>query len=459
MTQKEIKNIITHQREFFKTQKTKSIGFRKSKLTKLGYALDDYEDEIIEALRKDLHRPDIEAYSADIFSIKKEIRNAIKNLQHWAKPTKVKTPLILQPGHAYTLPEPYGCALIIGPWNYPFDLTLSPLVGAIAAGNTVILKPSEQSPNCSRVIAAIIKETFHPEYVAVVEGAVKETTFLLQEKFDYIFFTGGEVVGKVVAKAAAEHLTPVTLELGGKSPCIIDKYANVKVAAKRVAWGNSFNAGQTCISPDYLFVHTDVQEEFIEEFKKANQQFLADAKTSKDYGRIINRKHFDRITGLMNSGDVLVGGDTDADELYIEPTIIGNVKDTDAIMQEEIFGPVMPMLGYTDLDDVVDFINSRPKPLALYLFSYSLLRQNKIIKKTSSGGLVINDVMAHNRNKNLPFGGVGTSGMGAYHLQSSFDTFSHHKSIQKRTFIDLGLEYAPYNMNLVTVKALLRIFS
>lgn len=460
MEKQEILNIVQKQRSFFDSQKTKSVQFRKSQLRKLSSAIDAYEDEIIEALYKDLHRPKMEAYAADIFPIKKEIRHAIYNVQNWAKRSRVSTPLLFVSGKAFISPEPYGCTLIIGPWNYPFDLTLSPLVGAIAAGNTAILKPSEQSPNSSRVISKIIKHAFDEEYVAVVEGAVEETTVLLDQKFDYIFFTGGEVVGKVVAKAAAEHLTPVTLELGGKSPCIVDKYANLKVAARRIAWGKSFNAGQTCISPDYLFVHEKVKESFVKEFKKALDQFYkGKAHLSQDYSSIINKKHFDRISDLMEHGEILVGGNKDASKLYIEPTVIGGVSEEDPIMQEEIFGPVIPLMEYTELDDVIDFINKRPKPLALYFFSHSLLRQKKILSRTSSGGVAINDVMAHNRNKKLPFGGVGTSGTGSYHFKKSFDTFSHFKSVQKRSHIDLGFEYAPYNMSLGTLKKLLRLFS
>lgn len=460
MDKKEIQNIISKQRSYFNSHETKSLLFRKKQLYKLERALSKYENEIIEALQKDLNRPEIEAYAADIHSIKKEAQNALIKACYWSLPKGVASPLLFTPALAYVKPEPYGCTLIIGPWNYPFDLTLSPLVGAIAAGNTAIIKPSEQAPNCSAVIAKLIKETFNEEYIAVVEGAVEEATVLLNEKFDYIFFTGGEEVGKIVAKSAANHLTPVTLELGGKSPCIVDKYANIKVAAKRIAWGNAFNAGQTCISPDYLFVHSDIKEEFIEEVKKAYEQFYqSDVSQSRNYGRIINKKHFDRITGLMEKGDVLVGGKTDTENLFIEPTVIGNVSAEDPIMQEEIFGPVMPLLEYTDFDEVIDFINDRPKPLALYLFSHSLLRQRKIIAKTSSGGVSINDVMAHYRNKNLPFGGVGTSGMGAYHFKGSFDTFSHFKSIQKRSNLDLGLEFPPYNMSLRTVKVLLKMFS
>lgn len=460
MEKQEIVNIIKKQRSFFNSHETKNLLFRKKQLFKLEKALSKYEDEIIEALQKDLNRPSVEAYAADIYSVKKEARNALLKACYWSIPKGVASPLLFTPALAFVKPDPYGCTLIIGPWNYPFDLTLSPLVGAIAAGNTAIIKPSEQAPNCSAVIAKLINETFEEEYIAVVEGAVEETAILLKEKFDYIFFTGGKEVGKIVAKSAANHLTPVTLELGGKSPCVVDKYANIKIAAKRIAWGNAFNAGQTCISPDYLFVHSDVKEEFIEEIENAYEQFYQnEVSDSKNYGRIINKKHYDRITGLMEKGKVLVGGKTDADSLFIEPTIIGNVSKDDPIMQEEIFGPVMPLIEYTDFDDVINFINSRPKPLALYLFSHSLLRQHKIIAKTSSGGVSINDVMAHYRNKKLPFGGVGASGMGAYHFKGSFDTFSHYKSVQKRSNLDFGLEYPPYNMGLGTVKKLLQLFS
>lgn len=460
MTSKEILTIIEKQRAFFKTHKTKDIRFRREQLRKLGRALSKYEDEILEALFKDLHRPRTEGYAADVFSIKEEANNAVGNIRKWTSPEKVNTPLLLISGEASIVPEPYGCTLIIGPWNYPFDLTLSPLVGAIAAGNTAIVKPSEQAPHCSAVITKIIEDIYEEEFVAVIEGGVEETSTLLKEKFDYIFFTGGEVVGKIVAKAAAEYLTPVTLELGGKSPCIVDKSATLSVAAKRIAWGNCFNAGQTCISPDYLFVHEEVKDAFIEEFKKALDQFYSgNAKVSKDYTHILNKKHFDRISQLMEGGEVLVGGDTDSEKLYIEPTIIRDVTADDPIMQEEIFGPVMPLMEFNDLDTVIDFINDRPKPLALYLFSQDSSRQKQVLEETSSGGVSINDVLAHFRNKSLPFGGVGSSGIGAYHYKNSFNTFSHFKSVQKRSNIESGVEYAPYDRSLVKVKSLLQLFS
>ncbi|MBE9031920.1 aldehyde dehydrogenase [filamentous cyanobacterium LEGE 11480] len=452
LTQPAISDIIQAQRNFFRTGQTQSLDFRIEQLDKLQRYILEYQDEVLAAVKADLNRPAFEGYF-EIAAIA-EIKHALKNLRAWAKPQKVKTTIDQFPASAYIQPEPLGVALIIAPWNYPFQLTMMPLVGAIAAGNCAILKPSELAPNTAAVINKIITTAFSPEYVAVVEGAVETSQQLLAEKFDHIFFTGGTAIGRIVMAAAAKHLTPVTLELGGKSPCIVDADVNLETAAKRIVWGKFINAGQTCIAPDYLLVDRTIKEPLLEKIKQYIQEFYGDDPAqSESYCRIISDRHFERLAGFLSSGTVAIGGQTDAAQKFIAPTVLDNVDWDDAVMQDEIFGPILPILVYDKLEDAINVVNDRPKPLALYFFSNDTAKQDQVLAQTSSGGACINDTVMQVGVSALPFGGVGESGMGAYHGKASFDTFSHQKSVlRKGLWFDLAWRYAPY-----TVKQLKQI--
>lgn len=448
-----VQDILQQQRKFFSTGKTKDIAFRLTQLKNLKQAILDNTDEIISALKADLNKPTFEAYLLEI-GVVKEIDYAIKNLKNWTKPKKVATPLEQIPGSAFIYPEPLGVVLIIAPWNYPFQLAISPLVGAIAAGNCAIIKPSEISPNTSSIIAKICQKTFDPNYIAVVEGGVETSKELLQQKFDHIFFTGGTAIGKIVMEAAAKNLTPVTLELGGKSPCIIDSDINIEYTARRIAWGKFINAGQTCIAPDYLLVNQTIKKPLLESIKNCIQEFYGDdPEKSPDFGRIINQKQFNRLVELLKSGEVIIGGKTNPETCYIAPTLIDKVSLDAPIMQEEIFGPILPILEYNNLEEAISLVNNQPKPLALYFFSKNQEYQQQILEKTSSGGVCINDTIMHIGVSELPFGGVGNSGIGSYHGKASFDTFSHQKSVLKKSFLfDIKVRYAPYLGKLDLVK-------
>ncbi|MFB2891515.1 aldehyde dehydrogenase [Aerosakkonemataceae cyanobacterium BLCC-F50] len=451
-----VQDILQQQRKFFSTGKTKDIAFRLTQLKNLKQAILDNKDEIISALKADLKKPTFEAYVLEI-GVLKEIDYAIKNLKNWTKPKKVATPLEQLPGSAFIYPEPLGVVLIIAPWNYPFQLTISPLVGAIAAGNCAIVKPSEISPNTSSIIAKIFQKTFAPAYIAVVEGGVETSKELLQQKFDHIFFTGGTAIGKIVMEAAAKNLTPVTLELGGKSPCIIDSDINIEYTARRISWGKFINAGQTCIAPDYLLVNQTIKKPLVESIKNCLQEFYGDdPEKSPDFGRIINQKQFNRLVELLKSGEIIIGGKTNPETCYIAPTLIDKVSLDAPIMQEEIFGPILPILEYNNLEEAISIVNNQPKPLALYFFSKNQEYQQQILEKTSSGGVCINDTIMHIGVSELPFGGVGNSGIGSYHGKASFDTFSHQKSVLKKSFLlDLKVRYAPYLGKLDLVKKII----
>jgi aldehyde dehydrogenase (NAD+) len=440
-----ISNLVEKQRTFFGTGQTHSIKFRLTQLQRLKEAIVQHEDAIVQAVNADLGRPEFEAYF-EISAIK-EINLALKQLQTWMKPKRVPTSIDQFPATAWIQPDPLGIVLIIAPWNYPFSLLISPLVGAIAAGNCTILKPSEQAPHTSKVIADLIRSTFSPEYIAVVEGDVTASQALLAEKFDHIFFTGGTEIGRVVMQAAAKHLTPVTLELGGKSPCIVDADVRLDYAAKRIAWGKFINAGQTCIAPDYVLVDRRIKSELLELLKQSIREFYGeDPATSPDYGRIINSHHFQRLSALLNHGECAIGGTVDPETRYIAPTILDRVSWNDPIMQAEIFGPILPILEYDDLTEAISQVNARPKPLALYFFSQDPDKQARVLRSTSSGGVCLNDTVMQVGVDTLPFGGVGESGMGKYHGQASFETFSHQKSVLKKSFwLDLGWRYAPYS--------------
>ncbi len=436
---------IDSQKNFLKSHQTKNIQFRIEQLKSLKSAIIAREKFITDALWQDLHKSHEEAYLTEISLVIQEINYHIKKLKNWAKPKWVNTPIYLWPSRSKLYPEPLGIALIISPWNYPFQLTMSPLIGAISAGCTAVLKPSPDAPKTSQLMAELIADTFSKNYISLFEGGIEVNQMLLKQRFDIIFFTGSTRVGKIVSKAAAEFLTPVVLELGGKSPCIVDKDANIKLAAKRIIWGKTLNAGQTCIAPDYIYVHKSIKEELVKEIKSALiNMFGSDLKNSAYYPRIIHTDAFKRLKNLMQHGEIRMGGETEELEKFIAPTLLDNIKTSDAIMQEEIFGPLLPLLTFEDMNEPLSYINNGEKPLALYYFGSNQMAVN-ILNKTSSGGACINDTIMHVSNHHLPFGGVGHSGQGNYHGKKSFDTFSHFKSVvYTPTFIDLPFKYAPF---------------
>ncbi|MEN0362470.1 aldehyde dehydrogenase [Staphylococcus aureus] len=442
---------------FFNTQQTKDISFRKEQLKKLSKAIKSYESDILEALYTDLGKNKVEAYATEIGITLKSIKNARKELKNWTKTKNVDTPLYLFPTKSYIKKEPYGTVLIIAPFNYPFQLVFEPLIGAIAAGNTAIIKPSELTPNVARVIKRLINETFDANYIEVIERGIEETQTLIHLPFDYVFFTGSENVGKIVYQAASENLVPVTLEMGGKSPVIVDETANIKVASERICFGKFTNAGQTCVAPDYILVHESVKDDLITALSKTLREFYGqNIQQSPDYGRIVNLKHYHRLTSLLNSAqmNIVFGGHSDEDERYIEPTLLDHVTNDSAIMQEEIFGPILPILTYQSLDEAIAFIHQRPKPLSLYLFSEDENATQRVINELSFGGGAINDTLMHLANPKLPFGGVGASGMGRYHGKYSFDTFTHEKSyIFKSTRLESGVHLPPYKGKFKYIKA------
>ncbi len=434
--------LLKVQRNFFQSGKTKEVSFRIEALTSLGNMLRSHETDLMTSLKKDLNKSEFDTYITEIGILLEEIRFTLKHLQEWTKPRKVKTAFTQIGSKAFIYSEPYGVAVIISPWNYPLQLAIAPLIGAIAAGNCAILKPSELTPETSKLIGELINKTFPAEYITVVQGDADTTQSLLKEKLDYIFFTGSVAVGKVIMEAAAKHLTPVTLELGGKSPCIVHHDANLKLAAKRIAWGKFINAGQTCVAPDYLYVHRDIKEEFINNLKESINELYEDIVINGEFTRIVSERHFNRVTGLITSGEVLYGGNYSLDTLTIEPTVLGGVTWDAPVMQEEIFGPVLPVLEYDDEITMIHKITEHPKPLALYIFSESNEFQGTILNSISFGGGCINDTVMHLSSPYLPFGGVGESGIGAYHGSGSFDVFSHQKSILKQTTsFDLPFRY------------------
>ncbi|OGT45182.1 MAG: aldehyde dehydrogenase [Gammaproteobacteria bacterium RIFCSPHIGHO2_12_FULL_41_20] len=442
------KELLETQRNFFATGVTQPVVFRIKQLKMIKTLLQTHEDEIISALYKDLHKPAQETVLHEILLVIKEIDFIIKHLKKWARSNKVSTPLFLWPGRSAIYYEPYGCTLIIGAWNYPLMLILSPLIGAISAGNCAIVKPSEIAVHTQALLVKLIAYYFPPEYIAVVTAGPVETMQLLQEKFDYIFFTGSTQIGKKVLEAAAKHLTPVTLELGGKNPCIVTSDANLDYAARRIIWAKTINAGQTCIAPDYVYVQRACKDKLLSKLQNALLQFYGDTpQTSRNYGRIINYKQLSRLSQVLHDKNAVPQEKSTADNaLYFAPTLIDNVTWQDAIMQEEVFGPLLPILTYDDMDEVIHAVNARPKPLALYLFTRNQQIEKQVLTSISFGGGCINDCILHIANYHLPFGGVGASGMGCYHGHYSFATFSHRKSIYKKhLLIELKLEYPPYN--------------
>lgn len=442
-----IDKIVEAQRTLFRSGATLDIDFRKKMLNRLLEALKMWEKPLTDALWQDLHKSYEEVYMTEISIVLGEIHNHLKHLASWAAPKRVSSPLKMFPSRCRTVSDPLGNTLIIAPWNYPVQLLLNPLVGAISAGCTAILKPSPYVPNVSLVLEQMIDFAFDENYIAIVQGNRDVNRYLLEQRFDMIFFTGSPVLGRQVMEAAAKNLTPVVLELGGKSPCIVDKEANIKVAAKRIAWGKSLNAGQTCIAPDYLLVHQDVKEQFIAELQKAFRSLLGKKpQKSKHFVRIVSDKAFDRLVGYLDNGVIRFGGEQVREERFIAPTLLDNVSPDAPVMQEEIFGPIFPLITFADTERAIEFVTEREKPLALYYFG-ATDKGNEVLRRTSSGGACINDVIMHIANENVPFGGVGNSGMGAYHGEESFKIFSHRKTVVSTTTrIDVPFRYMPYRL-------------
>jgi aldehyde dehydrogenase (NAD+) len=443
---KKIYDRIEKQKTFFAQGKLQDIGFRKEMLKKLKGAILKYSNAIDEALKQDLGKSRFESYATETGLILEEIDIHLRHLASWTRPKKVRSPMVHFISKSYVFPEAYGRVLIFGTWNYPFQINIVPLIGSISAGNCSIIKPSEFTPCSSELLAKIIEEIYPEEYVSVIEGGVEESQYLLSQKFDMIFFTGSPKIGRIILESASKYLTPVCLELGGKSPCIVDETANIELSARRIIWGKFVNAGQTCIAPDYLFAHENIKDQLLGKMKEYVQRFFGqDPSKSADYGKIINRNNLNRLNALLADGKIITGGSVNAEALYVSPTIIDGVKSKDAIMQEEIFGPILPVMSYRSFDEVKEFINSNPKPLALYYFTESRQNRQRAIHEISAGTMCINETVMQFGNSNLPFGGVGNSGFGKYHGKFSFDTFSHFKPVlQKSTLIDLPFRYPPY---------------
>lgn len=443
-----IRDKFNNSKAFFNTHKTKNLKFRKQQLKLLSKNIKNHENKLLDALYKDLGKSKVEAYATEIGMLLKSIILMRKELKNWSKTKQTDTPLYLFPTKSYIKKEPYGTVLIIGPFNYPVQLVFEPLIGAIAAGNTAIVKPSELTPHVAIVIRDIIEDTFDETYVSVVEGGIEETQTLLSLPFDYIFFTGSEKVGKIVYEAAARKLIPVTLELGGKSPVIVDDTANIKVASERISFGKFTNAGQTCVAPDYILVQRKVKNDLIKALKKTITEFYGEnIEKSPDFGRIVNQKHFNRLNDLLqiHKDNVVFGGNSSKEDLYIEPTLLDNITNDNKIMKEEIFGPILPIITYDNFDEVLEIIQSKSKPLSLYLFSEDENMTHRVLEELSFGGGAINDTLMHLANPNLPFGGIGSSGIGQYHGKYSFDTFSHMKSYTfKSTRLESSLFFHPY---------------
>ncbi|MBB6214039.1 aldehyde dehydrogenase (NAD+) [Anaerosolibacter carboniphilus] len=454
----EIKGFLKIHRDYFETGRTKDVDFRIEQLKRLKDAIQSYEGEIMEALHKDLRKPPFESFATEIGYVKDSIGYTLKHIRGWAKGQKVKTPMVHFGARSAIHPEPYGTVLIIAPWNYPFQLMIEPMIGAMAAGNCIVLKPSEYAPHVGKVMEKMIGECFDERYVRMIIGDRELATALVNSDFDYIFFTGSVLVGKIVMEAAAKHLIPVTLELGGKSPCIVDKHGNLAVAAERIIWGKFVNAGQTCVAPDYLLVHREVKEELMQRLIMTIRKFYGDnPASSPDYCRIINKKHLKRLVNLLEQEKIITGGNYDLDDLYMAPTLMDQVSWEDPVMADEIFGPILPIIPYDDLDDVIHRINQRPKPLALYLFTENREIQDLVMQRISFGGGCINDTLSHVASPYIPFGGVGASGIGAYHGKNSFDLFSHHKSIMRKTTkFSIPLAFPPYGERIHWLKKLMK---
>ena len=445
-TEKKLESLVEKQRAYFAEGKTLPIEGRIRALNRLEQALKNREEELCRALKADLGKSRIESYMCEVGLTLSELGYVKRHLRSWSRDKRVRTPLAQFHARSFTVQEPYGVVLVMSPWNYPVLLTLEPLIGALAAGNCCVVKPSAYSLETSAVMASILREIFPEEYVAVVEGGRQENQGLLAQKFDYIFFTGGVNVGKLVMEKASAHLTPVTLELGGKSPCVIDESANLKLAARRLAFGKYLNCGQTCVAPDYVLVHEKVKERFLEYVKEEiTHMYGRKPLENPDYGKIINRKHFDRLLGLIDESKLVFGGESSEETLQIAPSVLDRVTPEDAVMQEEIFGPLLPILTVRSMDEALAFVNARPKPLAFYIFTQNKSVEQMFLRRASFGGGCVNDTIIHLATSAMGFGGVGNSGMGSYHGKKSFETFSHEKSIVKKyTWLDLPMRYQPY---------------
>lgn len=454
MDQLKFQDIISDQRIFFASGATKTLAFRRDQLRKLRRMVAENETVLFSALRQDLHKPPFEAYGGDTGPVLREIDHALAHLRSWMRPKRVRTPVVYFPAACSIVPEPYGVALIIGPWNFPVQLILCPLVGAMAAGNCAVLKPSLAAPATSHLLARLIADQFDPAFLTVVEGGAETAQALLEHQFDSIFYTGGTAVGRLVMQAAAKHLTPITLELGGKNPCIVDRNIDIDVAARRIVWGKFFNAGQSCVAVDYLLVHRDVEQELL--FRMQNQItafYGEDPSRSPDYGRIINDHHLARLERLLEGATIAAGGRIDRAQRYLAPTILTGVSMNDPVMQDEIFGPLLPMIVYDDISAAIALVNSKPHPLALSVFSRNASLVERVMRETHSGGACVNDTVIQQTIVQLPFGGVGASGIGRYHGRESFEAFSQKRSIVKRGFLfDVRLRYPPYRDHLRLVK-------
>lgn len=438
-------NLVQKQRNYFKTHKTKPLNFRVQQLNKLQEVLKSNEKLIYDAVYKDFKKSEFDTFVTELALLYHDIKEAKKNLKKWAKVKRVKTNMLNFPAKSYIIPEPLGVCLVIGAWNYPYQLTLAPAIAAMTAGNTVVIKPSELSSETSAVMAKLINENFDSEYLKVIEGGIPETTELLEQKFDKIFFTGSTQVGRIVYQAAAKHLTPVTLEMGGKSPAFVTKGCNLKMTVKRLVWAKFLNAGQTCIAPDYVLVDETIEKEFLElvktEIEKENFSI-----ENGNYTQIINERNLDRLSKMIDTDKVYYGGEIESLDRIIQPTVLKNVALSDNVMQEEIFGPILPVISYTNLEDAIEQVNDLPKPLSCYIFSSKKEQVKKILNEISFGGGAVNDAVMHIANSKLPFGGVGDSGIGSYHGESGFKTFSHYKSIlEKSTLMELSLKYYPHS--------------
>lgn len=459
-TEDQLNNMIEEHCAFFYSGTTRSVQFRIDQLDTLKRTIKKYEKDVIQALFQDLRKSEFEAYTTEIGLVYDNITYMKNNLKKWMEPKPVKTPLALMPSKSFIMSEPYGTVLIIAPFNYPFQLVMEPLLGAISGGNCAIIKPSETTPHTSQVVRKIVEEAFDPRYIRVLEGEKEETSILIHAPFDFIFFTGSVNVGKIVMKAAAERLTPVALELGGKSPAIVDHTANLEVAAKRIVWGKLVNAGQTCVAPDYVLVEESIKDRFVDYAKDAIHQFYGEnIQASGDFGRIVNERQFDRLKEIIDreKGNILFGGHTDRQDLYIEPTLLDGVNFSSPSMEDEIFGPILPILSYTDLPAIIRQVRKLPKPLAAYMFSEHERAQEYFLQELSFGGGCINDTISHVGSAFLPFGGVGNSGVQSYHGEASFNLFTHQKSIlKKNTKLPLNIVFPPYNNKVKLVRTLLK---
>ncbi len=451
--------MVQRQRAFFESGATRTVAFRRAQLRKLGGAIEAREALVLEALHADLRKSPYHAFTTEIGLVLDELRHAVRRLPAWIKPKTCGTPWLAWPARSFVQPEPYGVALIIGPWNYPFQLLLSPLVGAMAAGNCAVLKPSEYASRTAAAVAQLVGETFPAEYLAVVQGGPDVAESLLRQRFDSIFFTGSTSIGRAVMAAAARPLTPVTLELGGKCPCLVCADAPLELTARRVAWGKFMNAGQTCVAPDFVLVDRRIRGPFVDALVRTIRDFYGDnPQQSPDYARIINRRHWERLAGYLGSGRIVHGGQRDASDLYLAPTIMTGTPVEAPVMRDEIFGPILPVLEYEVLDHALAMLKDRPTPLALYLFTHDRRIQERVLAATRSGGVCLNDTVLHMVGKGLPFGGLGDSGLGAYHGRASFDCFTHRRSVMRRSLaLDPGLRYPPPRVSLATIKRLFHL--